>query len=115
MAANALSTTLTEDDILAENLLRRGVPYLSGSAPDAPALDDVALAAGLASSGNARVRHALTAWMPARPGFQSPRGRGRDASRANYFRACNGSTGALSMTIIATMRQRFEALPSIPE
>lgn len=58
---------LTQDDILAENLLRRGVPYLSGSAPDAPALDDVDLVIGLASSANARVRHGLAAWMLAQP------------------------------------------------
>ncbi len=45
----------------------RGVPYLSGSAPDAPVLDDVALVVGLASSANARVRHALAAWMLAQP------------------------------------------------
>lgn len=62
-----MNSELTQDDILAENLLRRGVPYLSGSAPDAPALDDVTLAIGLASSANARVRHALAAWMLARP------------------------------------------------
>jgi len=57
----------TQDDILAENLLRRGVLYLSGSAPDAPALDDIALVAGLVSSANARVRHGLAAWMLAYP------------------------------------------------
>jgi len=58
---------LTRDDILAENLLRRGVPYLSGSAPDAPAMDDVDLVIELASSANARVRHGLAAWMLAQP------------------------------------------------
>lgn len=62
-----MNPTLTTDDILAENLLRRGVAYLSGSAPDAPALDDVTLAVGLASSANARVRHALVAWMLSQP------------------------------------------------
>jgi len=62
-----MTPILTQDDILAENLLRRGVSYLSGSAPDAPVLDDVALIAGLASSANARVRHGLAAWMLARP------------------------------------------------
>lgn len=62
-----MSPILTEDDRLEENLLRRGEPYLGGSAPDAPVMDDVALIAGLAASANARVRHGLAAWMLARP------------------------------------------------
>lgn len=62
-----MNPILTQDDILAENLLRRGVLYLSGSAPDAPVLDDVALVAGLATSVNVRVRHSLAAWMLAQP------------------------------------------------
>lgn len=59
--------SMTSDDILVENLLRRGIPFLSGGDLSALDLDDGALLGGLASSGDARVRSAVIALLLARP------------------------------------------------
>lgn len=59
------------DDTLVENLLRRGVPFLSGGDPSAPELGDAALLAGLATSRDARVRSGIIALLLTHPAAAS--------------------------------------------
>ena len=63
-AINHISPT---DDVLVECLRCRGVYYLNGNDAGAENLGDVTLITGLITSKDARLRHALVAWMLVKP------------------------------------------------